>query len=41
MSIVKKIVEEHSGRISVVSEQDKGTTFIVWLPASSPSDLSG
>ena len=41
LSIVKKIVEKHSGRISVVSEQGKGTTFIVWLPASSPSDLSG
>ena len=41
LSIVKKIVEEHSGKIAVVSEQGKGTTFTVWLPASSPSDLPG
>ena len=39
LSIVKKIVEENAGKISVVSEQGKGTTFTLWLPASTPSDL--
>ena len=41
LSIVKKIVEAHSGKISVVSEPGQGATFTAWLPASSPSDLPG
>jgi len=32
LAIVKKIVEAHSGRVSVDSEVDKGTTFTVFLP---------
>ncbi len=38
LSIVKKIIEENGGKISVVSEEGKGTTFTVWLPVSSESD---
>jgi len=32
LAIVKKIVEEHGGSISVQSELDKGTTFVIVLP---------
>lgn len=32
LSIVKKIVEAHSGRLSVESELGSGARFIVWLP---------
>ncbi|HHS12233.1 MAG TPA: response regulator [bacterium] len=32
LSIVRKIVEAHSGDIRVESEPDKGTTFTVYLP---------
>ncbi len=30
----RQIVEAHKGRIEVMSEPDKGSTIIVWLPAS-------
>ncbi len=36
MSIVKKVVEEHRGRIEVESERGKGSTFTVILPRSGP-----
>jgi len=32
LSIVNWIVEKHGGRIEVVSQESKGTTFAVWLP---------
>jgi len=32
LTIIKVIVENHKGRISVTSEIDKGTTFTVFLP---------
>ena len=32
LSIVKQIVESHHGRISVVSEQGRGSTFTIHLP---------
>jgi heavy metal sensor kinase len=32
LSIVNWIVEKHGGRIEVVSHEEKGTTFAVWLP---------
>ncbi len=35
LSIVERIVQEHGGTISVVSEQGKGTAFTIKLPASS------
>jgi signal transduction histidine kinase len=34
LSIVKKIVEMHKGRIEVESKVNVGTTFIVFLPAN-------
>jgi two-component system CheB/CheR fusion protein len=33
LSIVKKIVESHSGIITTTSELDKGTTFDIYIPA--------
>ena len=32
LSYVKRIIEDHSGQISVESEKDKGSTFIIKLP---------
>jgi signal transduction histidine kinase len=32
LAIVKKIVEAHSGRVWVESEEGEGTRFFVWLP---------
>jgi len=36
LSIVKEIVTVHGGRINVESEQNKRTTFTVFLPVSAP-----
>ena len=30
--IVRSILEKHGGKISVISELDKGSCFDVWLP---------
>ncbi|MFZ1917094.1 MAG: ATP-binding protein [Terriglobales bacterium] len=32
LSLAKRIIEEHHGRIEVESKLDKGTTFSVMLP---------
>ena len=34
LSIVRRIVEMHRGRIRIESELSKGSTFYVWLPAA-------
>jgi len=39
LALVKAVVEGHRGRISVVSEQGKGSTFTVELPAAASLDL--
>ena len=37
LSTVCKIVEQHGGSIGVESEQGKGTTFTIRLPAMNPA----
>ena len=32
LSIVKEVVEQHRGRLQVVSEEGEGSTFSVYLP---------
>ncbi|MFC4812925.1 sensor histidine kinase [Paenibacillus sp. GCM10023250] len=32
LSIAKWIINEHSGTIEVMSKENEGSTFIVWLP---------
>ena len=39
LSIVKQIVERHGGKISVQSQEGKGTTFTVVLPKNSGSSV--
>ncbi len=41
LSLVKQIVEAHGGKISVVSETGRGSTFALRLPAATDSDLDG
>jgi hypothetical protein len=36
LSICKRIVEKHNGSISVLSEEAKGTTFVITLPDPAP-----
>nr|HPG31969.1 HAMP domain-containing sensor histidine kinase [bacterium] len=36
MAIVKKVIEEHNGNITVESEIDKGAKFIVNIPILTP-----
>jgi len=35
LTIVKRLVEAHNGKISVTSESNEGTTFAIFLPADS------
>jgi signal transduction histidine kinase len=36
LSIVKSIVERHGGRVQLLSEVGKGSTFILWFPYTAP-----
>jgi len=36
LSIAKGIVELHGGQVTVESEEDVGSTFIIWLPLAVP-----
>ena len=38
LAVTRTIIEEHQGRIAVVSQVDRGTTFTVTLPAAEESD---
>lgn len=38
LAITKTILLEHAGKIEVVSEVGKGTTFTVWIPLATPSE---
>jgi signal transduction histidine kinase len=38
LSISYKIVEQHGGKITVVSKPGEGTTFTVWLPCTPPPE---
>ena len=38
LSVVHGIVQNHLGAISATSEVGKGSTFVIWLPLTSPPD---
>jgi signal transduction histidine kinase len=38
LSVSRRIVEAHGGRMEVTSREGQGTTFRVWLPPMMPSD---
>ena len=40
LSICYKIVQQHGGRIDVVSKPGSGTTFSVWLPLRPPAEAA-
>jgi signal transduction histidine kinase len=37
LSIAKWIMDEHEGSIEVMTMREEGTTFVIWLPAYSPT----
>jgi signal transduction histidine kinase len=39
LSIVQKIINEHNGKIRIDSEENKGSTFIIYLPVSKQKDV--
>jgi nitrogen fixation/metabolism regulation signal transduction histidine kinase len=40
LAIISKIVTDHNGNVTVESEEGKGSTFSLWLPARSEPDES-
>jgi two-component system OmpR family sensor kinase len=36
LSIAKWIIDEHKGSIEVITSKEKGSTFIIWFPATFP-----
>jgi signal transduction histidine kinase len=36
LPLVKRVVEQHNGRINVASQWGQGTTITIWLPLASP-----
>jgi len=40
LSIVNRIVEEHKGKLVLDSEEGKGTTFCIFLPAASDDEVA-
>ena len=40
LSICSRLIEENLGKIDVVSEEDKGTCFTLYLPLGAPSKAS-
>ena len=38
LSLSKKLIEANNGRIEVTTEQDKGSTFTLFLPLTGPDD---
>jgi len=40
LAIVKEVVELHKGRVTVESEENKGSTFTVWLPLVKTSSVA-
>jgi len=41
LAICRRVVQEHGGKIEVLSEAGRGATFIIWLPAGQSQDATG
>jgi signal transduction histidine kinase len=41
LALVRQIVDAHQGSIEIISEQSRGATFVVTLPAAPRSDPAG
>lgn len=40
LAIAKEIIERHGGWITVDSQPEQGSTFVIWLPPASPSQTT-
>lgn len=40
LSIIYNIIQDHAGKIEVLSEENQGTTFRIYLPTSSSAEIS-